>query len=483
MATPSQQFTDKRFDARVPPQSMEVEAAVLGAMMMDADAVGQVIEILSPDDFYKPAHRKIFDAILALFDRNEPVDVATVKGELENVGQLDSVGGPAALIDIADSVLSAASAPSHARLIQDKAVLRRLITASSKIIEDCHTAPGDVGDLLDEAEAKIFSISESRARQDYVSLADILPATFEAIEEFHRKGGGITGLSTGFDELDTILAGLHKSELIILAGRPSMGKTALAMNIIENMAIHNHMPCAVFSLEMSKEQLAQRLLCSQARINAHSMRTGRLRANEYSALSIAVGPLSEAPIYIDDTAGMGILELRAKARRLKAQHSVQVIVVDYLQLMHGPRSLESRQQEISMISRSLKSLAKELDLPVIALSQLSRQVEQRGGDRRPQLADLRESGAIEQDADVVMFVYRPERYEITQDKQGNPLTNVAEIIVSKQRNGPTGSVRLTFIKEYARFENMARESMVGQPGPEVGGPYSDEEMPPSDTPF
>jgi replicative DNA helicase len=483
MATQTRQFSERSFDSRVPPQAMDVEAAVLGAMMMDFDAVGQVIEILRADDFYKPAHRKIYEAILSLFERNDGIDIATVKSELESAGQLEAVGGPAALIEIADSVLTAASAPGHARLIQDKAVLRRLINASSKIIEDCHTAPGDVGDLLDEAEAKIFSISESRTRQDFVSLAEILPDTFEAIEEFHRKGGGITGMSTGFDELDTILAGLHKSELIILAGRPSMGKTALAMNIVENMAIHSNIPCAVFSLEMSKEQLAQRLLCSQARINAHSMRTGRLRASEYSSLSIAVGPLSEAPIYIDDTAGVGILELRAKARRLKAQHNVQLIVVDYLQLMHGPRSVENRQQEISMISRSLKSLSKELNLPVVALSQLSRQVEQRGGDRRPQLADLRESGAIEQDADVVMFVYRPERYDITQDKQGNPLTNVAEIIVSKQRNGPTGTVRLTFIKEYARFENMARDSMVGRPGPEVSAAFSNEDLPADDTPF
>jgi replicative DNA helicase len=482
MATRPGKVIDRQFDSRVPPQALEVEMAVLGAMMMDADAVGHVIELLSPDDFYKPAHRKVYEAILALFERNEPVDLATVKGELENGGQLEKCGGPTALIDIADSVMTAANATAHARLIQDKAVLRRLITASNRIAEDCHTAPGDVSDLLDEAESSIFAISESRARQDFVSLADILPGTFEDIEEYHRKGGGITGLPTGFDELDTLTAGLHNSDLVILAGRPSMGKTALALNIMEHLAIDQQKACGFFSLEMSKEQLAQRMLCSRARINAHSMRTGRLRANEYSALSIAVGPLSEAPVFIDDSAAIGILELRAKARRLKAQHNLALIVVDYLQMMHGPRSAENRQQEIAMISRSLKSLSKELNIPVLALSQLSRQVEQRGGERRPQLSDLRESGAIEQDADVVMFVYRPERYDIKEDRSGRPVENVAEIIVGKQRNGPTGTVRLTFVKEYARFENMAREGAAGAPPPDEE--YEDfPPMGPDDTPF
>ncbi len=472
MANESGKIVGHPFDTRVPPQALEVESAVLGAMMMDADAVGDVVEVLASDDFYKPAHRKIYEAMLMLFNRNEPIDLATVRAELENTGQLEKCGGPAALIDIADSVLTSAYAGAHARLVQDKAVMRRLISAATKIAQDCHTAPGDVGDLLDEAEASIFAISESRAKQDFVALADILPSTFEDIEEYHRKGGGITGMATGFDELDQMTAGLHPADLVILAGRPSMGKTALALNMIEHIAIDQGKACAFFSLEMSKEQLAQRMLCSRARINAHSMRTGRLRANEYSALSIAVGPLSEAPVFIDDTASVGILELRAKARRLKAQHDLQLVVIDYLQMMHGPRSMENRQQEIALISRSLKGLAKELSVPVLALSQLSRQVEQRGGERRPQLSDLRESGAIEQDADLVMFVYRPERYEIKEDSSGRSMENVAEIIVGKQRNGPTGTVRLTFLKDYARFENMSRDAGPGGP-PMMGGPPED----------
>ncbi len=482
MANESGKIVGHPFDTRVPPQALEVESAVLGAMMMDSDAVGNVIEVLAPDDFYKPAHRKIYEAMLALFERSEPVDLATVRAELENNGVLEKCGGPAALIDIADSVLTSAYAAAHARVVQDKAVMRRLIAAANKIAQECHTAPGDVGDLLDEAEASIFAISESRAKQDFIALADILPSTFEDIEEYHRKGGGITGLATGYEELDLITAGLHNSDLVILAGRPSMGKTALALNIIEHIAIEEKKACAFFSLEMSKEQLAQRMLCSRARINAHSMRTGRLRANEYSALSIAVGPLSEAPVFIDDSASIGILELRAKARRLKAQHDLKLVVVDYLQMMHGPRSMENRQQEIALISRSLKSLAKELSIPVLALSQLSRQVEQRGGERRPQLSDLRESGAIEQDADVVMFVYRPERYDINEDSSGRSMANVAEIIIGKQRNGPTGTVRLTFLKDYARFENLAKDGMTGPP-PMDAGPGDFPPMGPDDTPF
>ncbi|MBI5869018.1 MAG: replicative DNA helicase [candidate division Zixibacteria bacterium] len=474
MANDSAAQNDRAYETRVPPQALDVEVAVLGAMMLDPDAVGHVIEVLDAEDFYKPAHGKIYAAMLALFDRNEPVDMATVASELEKSGELQKCGGPNGLIDIADSVFTAANATALARIIKDKAVLRQLITEASRIAQECHTAPGDVGELLDDTEGRIFAISEKRWRQDFVSLAEILPKTFESIEEYNRRGGGITGLPTGFDELDQLTAGLHPSDLVILAGRPSMGKTALALNIMENLAIDHHKPCAIFSLEMSKEQLAQRMLCSRAKINAHSMRTGRLRASEYSALSIAVGPLSEAPVFIDDSAAIGILELRAKARRLKAQHNIQLIVLDYMQMMHGPRNVENRQQEIAMISRSLKSLAKELELPVLALSQLSRQVEQRGGERRPQLSDLRESGAIEQDADVVMFVYRAERYDITTDKAGNPLHNVAEVIVGKQRNGPTGTARLAFLKDYARFENLSRDVGIGVGQAEGPGPYPDD---------
>lgn len=467
MPVESVQSRGTDFSGRLPPQALDVETAVLGAMMRDAEAVGLVIEALAAEDFYKPAHSKVFKAIVSLFERSEPVDIATVADALERSGELDSCGGRVALIDIADSVFTAANVQAHARIVQDKAVLRRMITASQQIVHECYTAPGDVGDLLDKAESKVFAISESRERSDVTTLEEVLPHTFESIEEYHKQGGGITGLSTGFDELDSLTAGFHKSDLVILAGRPSMGKTALALNIVEHVAVDQGKGCVFFSLEMSKEQLAERLLCSRARVNAHHMRTGRLRPAQFAALSIAVGPLSEAPVFIDDTAAIGILELRAKARRLKAQHDISLVIVDYMQMMHASRSMENRQQEIALISRSLKALAKELRIPVLALSQLSRQVEQRGGERRPQLSDLRESGAIEQDADVVMFVYRAERYDITEDKSGRSMANVAEIIVGKQRNGPTGTARLTFLKEYARFENMSRDSSSGPP-PEPG---------------
>ncbi len=464
----------------MPPQAQDVEMAVLGAMMRDAEAVGLVIEILQDTDFYKPAHRKIYAAMQSLFEHSEPIDLATVAAELEKNGDLEKCGGRAALVDIADSVFTAANAAAHARLVQDKAVLRRLISTSQQISESCFTAPGDVGDLLDEAESQIFAISEARSRQDFVPLGSLLPHTFDQIERYRTQGGGITGLATGYTDLDTLTAGFHPSDLIILAGRPSMGKTAFALNIIEHIALERQKACAVFSLEMSKEQVAERLLSACARVNAQHMRTGRLHPRDYVSLQTAAGRLYEAKIFIDDTAAISVLELRAKARRLKAQHDIGIVVVDYMQMMHGPRSAENRQQEISVISRSLKSLAKELKVPVLALSQLSRQVEQRGGDRRPQLADLRESGAIEQDADVVMFVYRPERYGITEEK-GQSLENTAEIIVGKQRNGPTGTVFLTFLKEYTRFENRADTRVVGQPPPQVATPVI--EPSPDDTPY
>lgn len=469
---------DREFVGRVPPQAQDVEMAVLGAMMRDAEAVGLVIEVLEDTDFYKPSHRKIFAAMQTLFEHSEPIDLATVAGELDKTGDLDKCGGRAALVDIADSVYSAANATAHARLVQDKSILRKLISTSQKISESCFTAPGEVGDLLDEAESQIFAISEARSRQDFVALGSLLPHTFDQIERYRSQGGGITGLATGYTDLDNITAGLHPSDLVILAGRPSMGKTAFALNMIEHIALDSQKACAVFSLEMSKEQVAERLLSACARVNAQHMRTGRLRPNDYVQLQSAAGRLYESKIFIDDTAAISVLELRAKARRLKAQHDIGIVVVDYMQMMHGPRNAENRQQEISVISRSLKALAKELKVPVLALSQLSRQVEQRGGDRRPQLADLRESGAIEQDADVVMFVYRPERYGITEEK-GQSLENTAEIIIGKQRNGPIGTVFLTFLKDYTRFENRADTRKVGQPPPVMSSP----EPPTDDAPY
>ncbi|HWO56885.1 MAG TPA: replicative DNA helicase [bacterium] len=463
---------------RVPPSAPEVEMAVLGAMMRDSAASVEVIELLRVEDFYKPAHRKIFLAMQELFQKNEPIDIATVASELERTSELVSAGGRTYLVDIADSVFTSANAKTHAQIVLEKSLLRQLLAAASEIEQKCFGAFGDIGNLLDETEKVIFEIAGRRLHQDFSRIGEVLPHTFEQIERYRTQGGGITGLSTGFKDLDALTGGLHSTDLVVLAGRPSMGKTAFALNIVENIALSTGKGCAVFSLEMSKEQLAERLLSSHARVSAHNLRTGRLRNEEYARLNVSAGMLYETKIFVDDSAALGILELRAKARRLKAQHDISLVVIDYLQMMHGPRSLENRQQEISLISRSLKALAKELKVPVLALSQLSRQVEQRGGDRRPQLADLRESGAIEQDADVVMFVYRPERYGITEEK-GQSLENTAEIIVGKQRNGPTGTVLLTFLKEFTRFENRADTRTVGVPPPTVSAAGA----PPDDAPF
>jgi replicative DNA helicase len=438
---------------RVPPQAIEVEQAVLGTILLDREAIGKAIEIIDEECFYREAHSKIYSAIVSLYDRNEAVDIVTVTDELTKRGQLEEVGGRIYLINLTESVATAANIEYHARIILEKATLRRLISASSKIVSQCYDTTQEVDELLDKAEQEVFSISEGRIKEGFVPIGEILPRTFEAIDEYAKRGGIVTGIATGFTELDILTGGLQNSDLVVVAGRPSMGKTSLALSIAEHVAVDEKIPVAIFSLEMAKSQLAQRMLCSRARFSTHRMRTGRISDHEYGNLAIAVGPLSEAKIFLDDTPSLGVLQMRAKTRRLKARENVGLVIVDYLQLMQGPRAVESRQQEISLISRSLKGLAKELDVPVMALSQLSRAVETRGGERRPQLADLRESGAIEQDADLVMFVYRPEVYNITQFRDGRSTEGMAEIIVSKHRNGPTGDILLTFIKDYARFEN------------------------------
>ena len=463
-------------DGRLPPQAVEVEQVVLGALLIDGEAVGRVVEILRPDDFYKRAHRLIYEAVLALFERNEPVDLITVPEQLQNQKALEDAGGRVALVELSENVATSANIEYHAKIVREKSVLRRLMHAATTIAKECYDPSTDPDGLLDRAEQTIFEISEQRTLQDFVLFGDLLGDTFREIEEFHRRGGQITGIATGFTELDAMTSGLHRGELIIIAGRPSMGKTAFALNVAEHVAIKENTTVGIFSLEMSKDQVVLRMLCSLARINAHALRTNRLRNEEWPRLSNATGPLHECKIWIDDTAALGILELRAKARRLKAQHDVGLIIVDYLQMMRGPLRAENRQQEIAVISRSLKALAKELNIPVVALSQLSRGPEQRGGERRPQLADLRESGAIEQDADVVMFIYRPELYDILKDKKGKSVENIAEIIVSKQRNGPTGTRRLAFVKEYIRFENLARDLRQ----PEPVGPLESAEP---ETPF
>jgi len=438
---------------RIPPQAIEVEQAVLGAMLLQKEAIGKAIEIIDKDCFYRDDHQKIFETLVHLYDENQPVDIITVSEELTSRKQLDKVGGRMYLLELTEKIATTANIEYHCNIVLEKSTLRKLINTSTQIVSQCYDATQDVDDLLDRAEQGIFSISEKRIKEGFIPLGDLLPHTFESIEEYQKKGGMITGIPTGFFELDYLTGGLQKSDLIVVASRPSMGKTSLCLTIAEHVAIEAKVPVGVFSLEMAKSQLAQRMLCSRARFSTHKMRTGKLGDHEYSNLAMAVGPLSEAKIFIDDTPSIGILQLRAKSRRLKAQHDVGLIIVDYLQLMQGPRSAESRQQEISMISRSLKGLAKELDVPVIAVSQLSRKVEDRGGEKRPMLADLRESGAIEQDADVVMFIYRPELYKIEKFRDGTPTEGLAEIIISKHRNGPTGELRLVFLKNSARFEN------------------------------
>jgi replicative DNA helicase len=439
---------------KIPPQSIEVEQAVLGAMLLDKEAIGKALESLDKDSFYRDDHQKIFSAIVDLYDKNQPVDIITVSDELTKRKELDNVGGRVYLLELTEKIATTANIEYHCNIVLEKSTLRKLIDTSTRIVSQCYDAALDVDDLLDRAEQGIFNISEKRIKEGFIPIGELLPHTFEAIEEYQKKGGMVTGLSTGFFELDTLTGGFQNSDLVVVASRPSMGKTAFCLSVAEHVAIEEETPIGIFSLEMAKSQLAQRMLCSRARFSTYKMRTGKISDHEYSNLAVAVGPLAEAKIFIDDTPNIGILQMRAKARRLKAQYDVGVIIVDYLQLMQGPKNAESRQQEISLISRSLKGLAKELNIPVVAVSQLSRKVEDRGGDKRPMLADLRESGAIEQDADVVIFVYRPEFYGIEKFKDGSPSEGVAEIIVSKHRNGPTGDLRLTFIKDYARFENM-----------------------------
>ena len=440
---------------RVPPQSIEAEMAVLGSMLLDRDATGKAIEILDDSAFYKDAHRKIFLAAVSLYDRNEPVDLITLTDELKRRKQLEEVGGSYYLTELAESVPSAANVEYHARIVLEKSLLRKLINIANNIAADSYAGEQNVFDIIDRAEQAIFSLAERRLRKGFMEIDPILHETFEELERLHQREGGVTGVPSGFEKLDEMTAGFHRSDFIIIAGRPSMGKTAFALSLARNAAVDHGIPVGIFSLEMASYQLAMRLLCAEARVNSHQVRTGKLPVNEWPKLSLAVAKLAAAPIFIDDTPNLGILELRAKARRLKAEKDIGLLIIDYLQLVHGPANVENRQQEISAISRSLKALAKELDIPVIALSQLSRAVEARGGDKRPMLSDLRESGAIEQDADLVLFIYRPEVYNTLYDEEGNSLEGVAEIIIGKQRNGPTGTVRLAFIDDYAKFENLA----------------------------
>jgi replicative DNA helicase len=460
-------------EGRVPPQAVDVEMAVLGAMLLEKEAIAKAIEILHEDAFYKPAHQMIFAAMIALFERSEPVDLITLIEELRRRGQLEKVGSEYYLTELTTKVTTGANIEYHARIVLEKSLMRGLIASSSEMVGRAFNDSEDALALLDEAEQKIFQISEQRMKRTFVSMNTAVHATMEVLESIHGKHSGVTGVPSGFAELDNYTGGFQKSDLIIVAGRPSQGKTALVLSLARNASVLHNVPVGFFSLEMSTQQLVMRLICAEARVDAHSVRTGRLPEDEWRKLSTSVGRLYKAKIFIDDTPALSILELRAKARRLKAEHNVGLIVVDYLQLMQGPKSVQSREQEISMISRSLKALAKEIDVPVIALSQLNRAVEARG-DKRPVLADLRESGAIEQDADVVAFVHRPEVYGIEKDPDtGESTAGMAEIMISKQRNGPTGTVKLAFVRHYARFENLLRAPKESLALP----PESGDEMP------
>lgn len=435
---------------RLPPQNLEAEVSVLGGVLLDNEALNRVLEIMKEGDFYRESHRKIFSAILDLYEKSEPVDLITLTEALKKREALEAVGGIEYLNSLVNSVPTAANISYYAKIVKEKAILRKLINRSTDIISQVYGVSGDVDDFLDQAERSIFEISEDRVRPSFFSLKEIIKSSFKTIERLYEKRQLITGVPTGFTKLDELTSGLQPSDLIIVAGRPSMGKTALALDIAAHAAVEGGIPSAIFSLEMAKEQLALRMLCSEAKVDAHRLRGGFLSESDWPKLTRAAGSLSEAPIFIDDTPGLSALEMRAKSRRLKAEHNLGLVVVDYLQLMRGRADSDTREQEISDISRSLKALAKELHLPVIALSQLNRRVEERG-DKRPQLSDLRESGAIEQDADVIIFLYRDEVYNRSED---NPNKGKAEIIIGKQRNGPTDKFELAFLDKFTCFENL-----------------------------
>ena len=435
---------------KIPPQNLDAEMAVLGSMLMDEEAIATAVEFLDRNFFYKDTHQKIFQSISDLYAANKAVDLITLTDALKKEGSLDAIGGVSYLTSLANSVPTSANISHYVSIVKEKSILRTLINNATKIISFCYESEGNISEVVDNAERLIFEVSERRAQGSYLHLKEIVKESIETIDILYRKKAHVTGIPTGFIDFDIKTAGLQNSDLIVVAGRPSMGKSAFALGIVEHAGIIEKIPTAIFSLEMSKEQLAQRMLCAHAKVDAQKVRTGYLATSDWPRLTAAAGKLSEAPIFIDDSPAISVMELRAKARRLKAQQDIKLIILDYMQLMRGTSGIESRQQEISEISRSLKALARELHIPIVAISQLSRAVESRT-DHRPQLSDLRESGAIEQDADVVVLLLREEYYTQTSENQG-----IAEVIIAKQRNGPVGNLKLAFIKEYTRFENISR---------------------------
>ena len=441
---------------RNPPYAPEAEISVIGGMLIDGDAVAKAIEIVDDTMFYREANRRIFRAMARLFQRGQVIDPVTLSEDLSKTDELESVGGLAYLGELLDAVPTAANIEYHARIVRERALLRRLIEASSQIIRDSYeSGECTVEEVLDLAEQRIFQVAQSQEREGFVWIKKILYPTFEKIEQLQAAKGGITGVPSGFHGIDEMTGGLQKGDLVIVAARPSMGKTALVTGIALHAAISHQVPVAMFSLEMSKQQVVQRMLCSEALVDLGRLLRGRLQDDDFGRLAQAAGHLNTAPLWIDDSGSVSVLEMRAKARRLKAdQPDLGLVIVDYIQLMSGGGDAENRQQEVSAISRGLKSLAKELEVPIIALSQLSRAPEQRS-DHRPQLSDLRESGSIEQDADLVGFLYRPEYYLTREEAQEKGVQGRAEFIIGKQRNGPTGAVDLYFRKECARFESFA----------------------------
>jgi replicative DNA helicase len=449
--------TAETYAGRSAPWSQEAEQAVLGAMLLDQDAALRAAELVDDSMFYREAHRRLFRAMLALTEQRTVIDHITLRDELVRRGELEGAGGLEYLAELVDTVPTAANIEFHAKIVKDKAILRRLIETSTGIITEAYDGHSTANDLLDSAEAKIFQISQQRGNEGFTRIKEMLWPTMERIETLQRSGKAITGVPSGFTDLDEMTSGFQPSELIIVAARPSMGKTAFCLNVATQAAVDGF-GVAVFSLEMSKEALVQRMLCAEARVDSQAVRRGALRDPDFTRLARAAGILQSCPVWIDDTPSLSLLEMRSKARRLKVENDVRMVVVDYLQLMRSPEYAENRVQEVSDISRSLKGLARELNIPVIALSQLSRASEQRGGERRPILSDLRDSGAIEQDADVVLFIHRPEMYQ-KEDSEGNSLEGVAEVIVGKHRNGPTGLVNLYFHKHFTRFDNRTEREI------------------------
>ena len=442
---------------KLPPQALDLEESVLGALMLEKDALTNVIDILKPENFYKDANKEIYQSIIDLFNDSEPIDLLTVTSQLKKNGKLEYVGGSFYVTQLTTRVNSASNIEYHARIILEQSIKRQLIEVSGEVQKEAYEDTTDVFDLLDNTEQSLFDISESHIRKNYSQVKGLMKEAIDELQAKKTRKDGITGVPSGFIDLDNITSGWQPSDLVIIAGRPSMGKTAFVLSMMRNASIDHEMPIALFSLEMSSLQIVNRLISSEAELDSDKIKKGNLKDYEWQQLLHKTDQLNNAKIFIDDTPALSILELRAKSRRLKSQHDIQCIIVDYLQLMSGEygKSSGNREQEIASISRSLKAIAKELNVPVLALSQLSRAVETRGGDKRPVLSDLRESGSIEQDADMVLFIYRADRYDITEDEDGNITAGVAEVLLRKNRNGPTGKVKLKFIERFAKFADMS----------------------------